>query len=156
MSANPSDAIPEYLKTLKENNVLQTPEIVTLSFSLDDENYCNIIIHSNTPEDCTTSDHELWGEQATKLLLDRYENYLPCVGPLKRFKKKKNLWVAISEDLRKILDVQKTPVQCENWYKTVMKRKKNITSHNRQTGRSPQTKIHMRQNLLKLSHLTTA
>lgn len=79
-----------------------------------------------------------WQENETKLLLDKYEHFLPLVGPLKKFKTKKNMWVKISQDLEEILGVKRTSVQCENRFKTLMKRKKNADKKNRETGESPQ------------------
>ncbi|VEN53811.1 unnamed protein product [Callosobruchus maculatus] len=65
-----------------------------------------------------------WQEGETRLLLDKYESYLPLVGPMKKFKTKKNMWLQISKDLSVILNVERSPLQCENRYKTILKRKK--------------------------------
>ncbi|KAF5307091.1 hypothetical protein FQR65_LT07150 [Abscondita terminalis] len=122
-------------------------DIKAISFSLDNDNFIPLgINHLTVANDDIQEvaavkepncDQELWGEQATKLLLDKYETYLPLVGPLKRFKKKKNLWIAIAEDLENILNIKKSASQCENRYKTVLKRKKGIVKHNQKTGEVP-------------------
>ncbi|KAF5296966.1 hypothetical protein FQR65_LT10118 [Abscondita terminalis] len=145
--ANPHNAIPEYINTLMTANVIPVMDIKAISFSLDNDNFIPLgINHLTVANDDIQEvaavkepncDQELWGEQATKLLLDKYETYLPLVGPLKRFKKKKNLWIAIAEDLENILNIKKSASQCENRYKTVLKRKKGIVKHNQKTGEVP-------------------
>lgn len=80
-----------------------------------------------------------WDEAAAKLLLDKYESYMASVGPMKRFKKKKNMWEAIALDLQNILNFKKTAVQCENRYKTVMKRKTKAVEKRHRSGESPET-----------------
>ncbi|KAF5278533.1 hypothetical protein FQR65_LT15646 [Abscondita terminalis] len=147
LNANPHNAIPEYINTLMTANVIPVMDIKAISFSLDNDNFIPLgINHLTVANDDIQEvaavkepncDQELWGEQATKLLLDKYETYLPLVGPLKRFKKKKNLWIAIAEDLENILNIKKSASQCENRYKTVLKRKKGIVKHNQKTGEVP-------------------
>lgn len=75
-----------------------------------------------------------WGEPDTKLLLDKYEQYLDQIGPFKKFKNKKSIWVKISNDLKIILGVERTAIQCENRFKTVLKRKSKITKENDKSG----------------------
>ncbi|XP_031328682.1 uncharacterized protein LOC116182585 [Photinus pyralis] len=138
LTANPTDLLPDYIKVLQENNALQEiNEIRTLAFSLDNKTFLEIGIQPPEPQEDRAPEPEMWDEQATKLLLDKYETYLPLVGPLRKFKKKKQLWSAISEDIKNILNIQKTAGQCENRYKTVLKRKKNIIKTNRTSGESP-------------------
>jgi len=57
-------------------------------------------------------------------MLEKYAEYLPKVGPLKLFLKKKDLWQQISVDLLNELNVTKNAIQVENRYKTIIKRKK--------------------------------
>nr|CAH7749977.1 unnamed protein product [Callosobruchus chinensis] len=64
-----------------------------------------------------------WGEE-TKLLLDLYHQYLPQIGPMKKFKNKK----------KKNLGILRTPVQCESRFKTIMKRKSLVISENKKSG----------------------
>lgn len=70
--------------------------------------------------------------------MDKVEAYLPVVGPAKRFKKKKQMWEAIATDLKNYLKLDKSSLQCENRYKTVMKRKKKTVEKRRRTGESPE------------------
>lgn len=41
-----------------------------------------------------------WGDSETKLLLDLYHEYLPQVGPLKKFRNKKIMWQKISDEIK--------------------------------------------------------
>ena len=52
------------------------------------------------------------------------------IGPMKQFKTKKIMWEKIATDLKNILGVSKTSLQCENQYKTIMKRNKKAISPN--------------------------
>ncbi|KAF5294775.1 hypothetical protein FQA39_LY00259 [Lamprigera yunnana] len=114
LTANPSDLIPQYVKLLKQNQLLEVETIWQLSFSLDNEDFCEIEVSSSevseehhNDEGKQKHDQETaWGEQGTKYLLDKYETYLP---------------------------------QCENRYKTILKRKKITINHNNRTGESPRT-----------------
>lgn len=49
------------------------------------------------------------------------------------------MWEAIALDLEKNLNLKKTAIQCENRYKTVMKRKTNAVTKRHRTGESPET-----------------
>lgn len=80
-----------------------------------------------------------WSEGETKLLLDKYGQYMVMIGPMKQFKTKKTMWEKIAMDLKNILGVFKTSLQCENRYKTIMKRKKKAIDNNKSTGRSKMT-----------------
>ena len=51
--------------------------------------------------------------------MDLYKEYLPQIGPLKRFKNKKEMWLNIANDYP-----GKSAKQCEERYKTVLKRKR--------------------------------
>ncbi|KAF5306829.1 hypothetical protein FQA39_LY00059 [Lamprigera yunnana] len=114
LTANPSDLIPQYVKLLKQNQLLEVETIWQLSFSLDNEDFCEIEVslsevseeHHNDEGKQKHDQETAWGEQGTKYLLDKYETYLP---------------------------------QCENRYKTIMKRKKITINHNNRTGESPRT-----------------
>lgn len=89
-----------------ERNILYYTEILSLEFSLDDVHFEDLlsteISEDNVGEqgNCENVDiqeseqrKQIWGEKETKLLLDKYKQYLPLVGPLKKFKKKRNMWV---------------------------------------------------------------
>lgn len=67
-----------------------------------------------------------WTDAQSVMLLDLYEEYLPLVGPLKRFKTKRNMWNKIAEIINQKLKCNKTAVQAENRYKTILKRKKKM------------------------------
>lgn len=77
-----------------------------------------------------------WAVEETKLLLDKYETYLSLVGPMKKFKTKKIMWDKISQDIKQILNIHRSAIQCENRYKTILKRKKKATDNNQQSGSS--------------------
>lgn len=80
------------------------------------------------------SDH--WTDSATSFILDKYETYLFDIGPMKKFKTKKLMWSQISADMMKMLNISKTPLQIENRYKTVLKRKKKAVENNSKSGSS--------------------
>jgi len=71
------------------------------------------------------------------------------IGPLKKFKTKKLMWAQISKDMMTMLNLSKTPLQIENRYKTVLKRKKKqlrITLNQAVLER----KYHSKKNFVKL------
>lgn len=43
---------------------------------------------------------------------------------MKKFRKKKDMWVQIGEDIKNILSVKKSLLQCENRSKTILKSEK--------------------------------
>ncbi|EFN75850.1 hypothetical protein EAI_17033, partial [Harpegnathos saltator] len=63
-----------------------------------------------------------WSDGSTRFLLDKYSNYSELVGPMKKFKNKKIMWIQIAKDLED-LGIQKTYIQCEIRYKTVLRKK---------------------------------
>ncbi|XP_075155628.1 uncharacterized protein LOC142228983 [Haematobia irritans] len=67
----------------------------------------------------------VWSEGETRMLLDLYVKYLPLIGPLKRFKNKKEMWYKISEDIP-----NKSAKQCRERYKTILRRKKSAVENN--------------------------
>nr|CAI5857068.1 unnamed protein product [Callosobruchus analis] len=75
-----------------------------------------------------------WSNDETRLILDKYEQYLSLVGPMKKFKNKKLMWMQISKDLKNHFGVERTPQQTENRYKTILKRKKTAMDENHRTG----------------------
>lgn len=79
----------------------------------------------------------VWGEGETRLLLDQYKQYFPHVGPVKRFARKKNMWAQISSDIHTQLGSVKTELQCENRYKTLLKRRGGAVKHNNTSGSDP-------------------
>ncbi|XP_018564948.1 uncharacterized protein LOC108906220 [Anoplophora glabripennis] len=77
-----------------------------------------------------------WGDE-TKLLLDLNYEYLPQVGPMKKFKSKKKMWEQISEDIQNKLKLIRTALQCETRFKTIKRRKNCFETNNRQSGNNP-------------------
>lgn len=78
-----------------------------------------------------------WTPGETKLLLDYYYKYFPQVGPFKKFKNKKMLFIQVSKDLADVLGCNKTPQQCENRIKTVRRQKKKACDNNNKSGAPP-------------------
>lgn len=70
----------------------------------------------------------------TKFMLEKYGKFMNFVGPMKKFKKKMDMWKQIAKDMEEELGVTFTHVQIENRYKTISKRKKIIVDNNRSTG----------------------
>lgn len=75
-----------------------------------------------------------WGDSDTKLLLDLYHKGLPLIGPFKKFKNKKCLWIHIGKEIEEQLGLLRTAVQCESRFKTIMKRKTATTTKNHTSG----------------------
>lgn len=80
------------------------------------------------------SDH--WTDSVTSFILDKYETYLSDIGLMKKFKTNKLMWSQISAYIKKILNISKTPLQIENRYKTVLRRKKKAVEINSKSGSS--------------------
>lgn len=89
------------------------------------------------PKKAKNAGYAEWTPGETKLLLDYYERYFPQIGPLKKFKNKKSVFIRISEDLKTILKSQKTPDQCTTRMKTIQKRKRQAVSYNSRSGVGP-------------------
>jgi hypothetical protein len=83
---------------------------------------------------CNFSDS--WTDSATVFILDKYKEYLSQIGPMKKLKSKKAMWAEISKELQNNLNILKTPLQIENRYKTVLKRKKKAVENNCKSGSS--------------------
>lgn len=91
------------------------------------------------PEICVAGETETpkeieWTEASTAFILDKYSEYLQLVGPLKKYKNKKTMWQSISQELETVLAVKKTHLQCENRYKTIIKRKRACDKNNSSSG----------------------
>lgn len=69
-----------------------------------------------------------WGDEDTKTLLKLYREYLPHIGPSKKFRTKKEMYKKISEEIKEQTGQHRTGEQCENRFKTIKKRKKGILS----------------------------
>lgn len=75
-----------------------------------------------------------WGDSDSKLLLDLYHEFLPQVGPMKKFRNKKAMWQTISDNIKSKLHILRTAGQCETRYKTIIKRKTHAISNNKTSG----------------------
>eukprot|EP00102_Acyrthosiphon_pisum_P019022 XP_016656232.1 PREDICTED: uncharacterized protein LOC100570229 [Acyrthosiphon pisum] len=70
----------------------------------------------------------------TKFMLEKYGQLMNFIGPMKKFKRKLDMWKQIAKDMEEELGVKCTHTQIENRYKTVSKRKKVIVNNNKNTG----------------------
>jgi len=104
----------------------------------------------NAKLDAMKSNVDEWSDESTRLLLDKYAEYLELVGPMKQFKNKKLMWLEISKDLEKKLGVQKTSIQCENRYKTVLRRKR-ICEKNNSTSGSKRIKVNFENEIKQIA-----
>ncbi|XP_036141612.1 uncharacterized protein LOC105839029 [Monomorium pharaonis] len=96
----------------------------------------NDVTNYSKSQDCSEKSTDHWTDSATSFILDKYETYLLDIGPMKKFKTKKVMWTQISVDMMKMLNIFKTPLQIENRYKTVLKRKKKAVENNSRSGSS--------------------
>ncbi|XP_018405475.1 PREDICTED: uncharacterized protein LOC108781859 [Cyphomyrmex costatus] len=99
----------------------------------------------------TEKNIDYWSDSATSFLLDKYETYMLNIGPMKKFKTKKLMWAQISKDMMTILNISKTPLQIENRYKTILKRKKKAVENNSKSGSSRET-VPFEEELRKIAH----
>jgi len=67
-------------------------------------------------------------------MLEKYGQLMNLIGPMKKYKRKIDMWKQIAKDMEEELGVKFTHTQIENRYKTVSKRKKVIVNNNRSTG----------------------
>lgn len=95
-------------------------------------------------------DDKEWSDTITRFLLDKYSIYLELVGPMKKFKNKKAMWLQIAEDLEEKLGIRKTYVQCENRYKTILKRKCTCEKNNSASG-SKRVKVNFEDEIRKIA-----
>ncbi|KAH7948983.1 hypothetical protein HPB49_002375 [Dermacentor silvarum] len=77
-----------------------------------------------------------WGEGETRLLLNLYAHYSTKVGPMKKFRCKRAMYEYISKEILQILNIYRTPTQCESRFKTIAKRKKDEDTNNKTSGHS--------------------
>ncbi|XP_077280547.1 uncharacterized protein LOC143907580 [Temnothorax americanus] len=104
----------------------------------------NIKIDATSPmSSCSGSsenkgDNKDWQDDETKYLLDQVYAYLPVIGPQKKFKTKKAMWLKIAEEISQKFCKVRTSIQVENRYKTVLRRKKSAVENNSGSGNSRQ------------------
>lgn len=77
-----------------------------------------------------------WTEDQTRLLLNLYMQNMENIGPLKRFKNKKQMWESISNEIKTTFGVKFTTLQTENRFKNVAKKNKDVIKNNRTSGSS--------------------
>lgn len=114
--------------------VVDDNNIVTVEVNSDSESFK--VDNCNHTENNRNKFEIKWTSEETNLLLDKYENYMIQVGPQKKFKTKKKMWEKIASDVNNIFKKDYTPVQVENRYKTILKRKKEAVENNSHTGES--------------------
>ncbi|CAL1672959.1 unnamed protein product [Lasius platythorax] len=91
-----------------------------------------------------------WSNESTRLLLDKYADYLELVGPMKQFKNKKLMWMEIAKDLETVVGIKKTYIQCENRYKTILRRKR-ISDNNNSTSGSKRVKVSFENEIKRIA-----
>lgn len=65
-----------------------------------------------------------WNTHESKVLLEHYVRYVPQVGPDKKFRSKKEMFKRIADQIYEATGQRRTGEQCENRYKTIMRRKR--------------------------------
>lgn len=65
-----------------------------------------------------------WNTHESKVLLEHYVKYVPQVGPDKKFRSKKEMFKRIADQIYEATGQRRTGEQCENRYKTIMRRKR--------------------------------
>lgn len=103
-------------------------------------------------QDAKISQTSEWSEGETRVLLDKFYDYLSQVGPMKRFKNKKAMWAAIALDIEDETGHFKTAEQCQNRFKTIKKRRSEAKKHNATSGAEP-TEIPFDDELAKIKSI---
>lgn len=75
-----------------------------------------------------------WEDGATRLLLDLYNENINNIGPLKKFKNKKNLYAYIAERISKNSIALVGSTQVESKLKQLLKRKNLFRNYNGKSG----------------------
>lgn len=81
-----------------------------------------INIAKNTERTSNIGINSDWSKKETNYLLKKYNKYIVYTGPRKRFRTKRELWKRISQDMNVELNANRSASQCENRYKTVLRR----------------------------------
>lgn len=81
--------------------------------------------------------NSVWTAENTSFMLECYHQYMEQIGPMKKFKNKRCMWMKIKQDIQDKFNYSFTDIQIENRYKTVLKRNKMSTKNNNTTGSSP-------------------
>lgn len=112
------------------------------------EEFSNVQSFDENEELHANAKSDKWSDESTRFVVDKYADYLELVGPIKKFKNKKIMWIQIAKDVEAVLGIQKTYIQCENRYKTILRRKR-ICDKNNSTSGLKRTKVNF-ENELKL------
>ncbi|XP_058821738.1 uncharacterized protein LOC131683623 [Topomyia yanbarensis] len=75
-----------------------------------------------------------WTDGQTKLMLSLYRDKMEEVGPLKKFKSKKQLWTSIKQGMEEKIGPMFNERQIENRYKTLTRRHRATVTHNKVSG----------------------
>lgn len=84
------------------------------------------------------------------MILDKYDEYISDVGPMKRFKVKRRMWEEITNDINNTLSIKRTAQQVENRFKTILKRKKIAVQNNNKSGQQ-RIKVQFEDELRKIA-----
>lgn len=95
------------------------------------ETYDNNIIQNEPPqletdilEESRKRNCREWSQYETKILLDMYRRNVTQVGPMKKFKSKREMFKYIAQTISTKLNITRSAHQCENRYKTVVNQRK--------------------------------
>lgn len=80
----------------------------------------------------------IWSEGESKLLLALYSRYFPEIGPFKRFKTRKHMFIKIAEEINERMNTHYTAQQCDRHFKTLKKRKTKVVDSNGKSGATRQ------------------
>ncbi|XP_055838873.1 uncharacterized protein LOC129906901 [Episyrphus balteatus] len=75
-----------------------------------------------------------WSDDQTHFMLQRYKEYYCQVGPLKKFRKKKDMWCFLALEINQHFNIDLSGVQVEGRYKTVIGKTKAVFQNNRRSG----------------------
>ncbi|XP_040064658.2 chromatin assembly factor 1 subunit A-like [Ixodes scapularis] len=94
-----------------------------------------------TPQNSTQNSSTqpcIWSEGESKLLLALYSRYFPEIGPFKRFKTRKHMFIKIAEEINERMNSHYTAQQCDTRFKTLKKRKTKVVDSNGKSGATRQ------------------
>ncbi|XP_051161134.1 uncharacterized protein LOC127281459 [Leptopilina boulardi] len=128
------------LTQLPQDNL--SPEILDKCENVEQNN----ITESNSSSQCLNE----WSQVNTAFLLDKYAEYLPEVGPMKKFKTKVHLFKQVAHELNEKFSSEFTGIQCCSRMKTILKRK-NFANKSNKTSGNTRTKIEYQEELAKVA-----
>lgn len=131
------------------------PDIVNSIVNLQSpcpENSSETEVELPEPDEDKKDEREEWSDEQTRYILDKYYEYLAEVGPLKKFRLKKNMWAQIAKEINEKYNSCKTATKIENRYKTVMKRKKKVVGNNSTSG-AKRVKVDFEDELKKITSI---